>query len=105
MNDGCNRPPTSYDHKTCADPESFFRGSNFDYVYFLVDTTMSGPLSSRQQNAIEMAFCWRDGGGPSLNADLLALWFYRGSRPVLLRDPIFFVFFQGGGGPDPLSSL
>ena len=36
---------------------------------------------------------WRDDGGPSLNADLVALWFYRGSRPVLLRYPIFFLWF------------
>ena len=44
---------------TCADPESFVRGgSNFDVV-FLVDegiedphTTMSGPSSARQRNAI-----------------------------------------------------
>ena len=38
---------------------------------------------------------------------LVALWFYRGSRPVLLRDPIFLWFFRGGVGPgvtlDPLS--
>ena len=66
----------------------FSEGANFDYV-FLVDTTISGLSSSRQQNAISMAFRWRDDGGPSLNADLVVLWFYRGSRPVLLRDPIF----------------
>ena len=28
-------------------------------------------------------------------------WFFRGSGPVLLRNPIFFVFFRVGG-PDPL---
>ena len=48
-----------------------------------------------------MAFCWRDDGGPSLNADLVALWFYIGSRPVLLKYPIFLLFL-GVGGPDPL---
>ena len=41
----------------------FQRGSNVDYV-FLVDIDISGPLSSRQRNAIEMAFRWRDDGGP-----------------------------------------
>ena len=29
---------------------------------------------------------------------------FRGSRPVLLRNPIFCDFSGGGGGPDPLSS-
>ena len=47
-----------------------------------------------------MAFRWRADDGPTLNAGLVALWFYRGSGPVLLRNPIF-IFFQGG--PDPLS--
>ena len=38
--------------------------------------------------------------GPTLNSGMLALWFLRGSRPVLKRNPIFFVNFKGG--PDPL---
>ena len=48
-----------------------------------------------------MAFRWRTGGGPTLNACLQSLRFYRGSGPILLRNPIFFLFFRGGG-PDPL---
>ena len=54
-------------------------GSNFDNA-FLVDegrkdqnTTISGPSSARQQNAIEMAFLWRADGGHTLNIDLVAL--------------------------------
>ena len=35
------------------------------------------------------------------NFDLVALWFYRGSRPVLLRDPIFLWFFRVGGSRPP----
>ena len=31
------------------------------------------PVSARQRNAIKMAFCWRDGDGPTLNAGLVAL--------------------------------
>ena len=31
--------------------------------------------------------------------------FFRGSGPVLLENPLFFVIVQGGGGPDPLSPL
>ena len=46
--------------------------------------------------------------GPKLNTNLVALKFFRGSGPVLLRNPIFFRFSEGGwggggGGPDPLS--
>ena len=36
-----------------------------------------------------MEFRWRAIGGPTLNAGLVALWFYRGSGPLLLRNPIF----------------
>ena len=43
-----------------------------------------------------MAFCWRPDDGLTLNFGLVALRFFRGSRPVLLRKPIF-VIFQGGG--------
>ena len=49
-----------------------------------------------------MAFRWRADDGPTLNAGLVALCFFRGSGPLsclLLRNPIFFcVFFFGGGG-------
>ena len=49
-----------------------------------------------------MAFRWRADGGPTLNPGLVALWFYRGSGPVLLRNPIFCDFSWGGGsGPLP----
>ena len=43
--------------------------------------------------------------GPTLNAGLVALLFFRGSGPVTLRNPIFLGFFRGGGGLDPLSPL
>ena len=49
-----------------------------------------------------MAFRWQADDRPTLNAGLAALWFFRGSGPVLLRNPIFLWFFFGGG-PDPLS--
>ena len=50
-----------------------------------------------------MAFRWRADDGPTLKAGLAALWFFRGSAPVLLRNPIFLWFFRGNGegGPDP----
>ena len=62
------------------------RGSNFDNV-FLVDegredpsNTISGPSS---------AFRWRADDGPTMNAGLVALRFFRGSGPVLLENPLF----------------
>ena len=79
------------------------------FAVFLVDerrddqnTTKSGPSSAHQRNAIYMAFCWRPDDGLTLNSGLVALRFFRGSVPVLLRKPIF-VIFLGGGGLDPLS--
>ena len=55
------------------------RGSKFDNFFFVdewrkdLNTTISGPLSARQRNAIEMAFLWRADDGPTLNAGLVAL--------------------------------
>ena len=55
-------------------------------IFFLVDegiedpnTTINRPSSARQRNADD---------GPTLNAGLVAVIF-RGSGPVLLRNPIF----------------
>ena len=36
-----------------------------------------------------MALCWRADDGPTLDARLVALYFLRGSGPVLLRNPTF----------------
>ena len=51
-----------------------------------------------------MAFRWRADDGPTLNAGLVALWYFRGSGPVLLRNPIFLWFSRGAevGPPVPL---
>ena len=51
------------------------------------NNTKGGPSSTRQRNAIS-------DDGPTLNTGLVALWFFRGSVPVLLRNP--FVISQGG---------
>ena len=82
---------------SCADPEKFcLRESIFDNICFLVDegtedpyTAINGSSSACQQNAIEMASRWRANNGPTLNAVLVALLFFRRSRPVLQRNPIF----------------
>ena len=39
---------------------------------------------------------------PTLNAGLVALWFFKVSEPVLLRNPIFCDFSGGSGCPVPL---
>ena len=57
------------------------RGSNFDgFFSVLVDegredpiTTISGPSSACQRNAILMAFHWHADGGPLLNSGSVAL--------------------------------
>ena len=36
------------------------------------NTTISGPLSARKRNAIEMAFRWRADDGSTLNAGMVA---------------------------------
>ena len=46
-----------------------------------------------------MAFRWRTEDGPTLTSGLVALGFFRGSGPVLLRSPIYCDL---QGGPDPL---
>ena len=49
-----------------------------------------------------MAFRWQADCGPTLNAGLVASWFYKGSGPVLVRYPICLCFFHGGLDPlDP----
>ena len=49
------------------------RGSRkFFFVDEGRDTTISGPSSARQRNAILMAFRWRANDGQTLNAGLIA---------------------------------
>ena len=63
----------------CADPESFVRGGP-NLIVFLVDeeigdqnTAINGPSSDPPAKCHYMAFLWRDGDGPILNAGLVAL--------------------------------
>ena len=48
--------------------------------------------------AREMAFRWHPDDGLTLNSGLVALRFFRGSGPVMLRKPFFVIFHGGGGG-------
>ena len=76
----------------------FQRGSNFNYVFswYHYKRAIIVPLAKRHLNCVSLAGRW------PITECLVALWFYRGSRPILLRNPIFCDF---SGGPDPLSPL
>ena len=50
------------------------RGSKYHYMRAII-----GQPAKRHLNDVSLD------GGPTLNAALVALWFYRGSGPVLLR--------------------
>ena len=71
------------------------RGSNFE-SFFL--SLMSGGrikiplLAGHHRPSKETPFKWRFAG----MAMMVTLWFLRGSRPVLLRDPKFLWFFKAG---------
>ena len=81
-------------------PRKFYhRGSKLDNVFFFdqgrenPSTNINGSSSTLQRNAFSetplMAFRWRIDNGPTLNAVLVGLRFFRGSGPVLLENPIF----------------
>ena len=84
-------------HKTCPDPESFVRGGPFLVAEGWEDqnTTISGPSSACQRNAIYMEFRWRADDGQTLNAVM-----FQGIWIRIAKKPYIFVIFQGG--PDPL---
>ena len=75
-----------------------------DFEITRLTCIISEPSSAPQQNPIEMAFNWHAYDGPNIECWLCSFVIFRGSRPVLLRNPIFFVIFQGDG-PDPLPPL
>ena len=88
----------------CADPESFVRGgptltsvlegrddpSEFNYKRAII-----GPPAKRHLYGVSLA-CRK---WPKIECWLGSFVFFRGSGPVLLRNPIFCDF---PGGPDPL---
>ena len=80
---------------SCADPERFVRkglfyiGSKYRYKWAII------------RPPVKMAFSWRADDRPTLNAGLVALRCFRGSGPVLLRNPIYLGIFQWGPGPPP----
>ena len=89
------------------------RGSNFDNVFYLFfvcfflvwgeegfkyhyKRAIKGQPAKRHLNGVSLAGRW----WPNIECWLCSFVILRGSGPVLLRNPIFFVIFQGG--PDPL---
>ena len=71
------------------------------FVFFLVwskyhyKRTIIGPQAKRHFNGVSLACRW----WPNIESGLVALWLFRGSGPVLLRNPTF-LYFSGGGGLD-----
>ena len=62
-------------------------------------STKSGPSSALQSNVISMAFRPRTHDGPTLNAGLVALWFFMRSEPVLIKRHCIFVLLSRVSGP------
>ena len=96
-------------YRSCADPESFVRGgptlktffrgergsklNKYHYKRAIID-----PRAKRHLNGVSLACRW----WPNIECWLGSYVIFRGSRPVLLRNPIFLWIFRGGG-PDTLS--
>ena len=98
-----------------ADPESFVRGgpslttffSYFSYFSFISWWGEGGSKYHHKRAIISLpekcnlngAFRWLADDGPTMNAVLVALWFFRGSGPVLIeKKPYIIVIFQRGSG-------
>ena len=90
----------------CGSRNYYQRGSNLDKFFLVggggIDEGQKNPDSTisnkRAINCHLNGVCWWADDGPTLNASLVALWFFRGSRPVLQRNPIFCDFSGVGGG-------
>ena len=69
----------------CADSESFIRGVNL-FSWIQIPLKRAGLMMAQ-----------------TLNDGLVALWFTRGSRPCIVKEPYNFVIPRIGAGSDPLS--
>ena len=84
-------------------------GPNYDKVFFIVDeerddlnTTKCGPLSARQQNAIENGVLLADWWWPNIECWLGSFVIFQGIRTSSAKKSYIFFIFQGGGsGPAP----
>ena len=76
----------------------FQRGSNFFLVNEWIQISLkSGHHRPATDNGVSLVCRW----WPNIECWLGSFVIFRGSGPVLLRNPIFLWFFRGG--PDPLS--
>ena len=60
--------------------------TTFFLSVFLVNELKEDPNTTKSGHLF--AFHWRADDGPTLNASLVALGFFRGCEPVFLRHPI-----------------
>ena len=72
------------------------------------NTTISGPSSARQRNAIYMAFCGRFRCWLNNECWPGSFVIFQGIRTSISKKPYIFVIFRGGGGwgggpPPPLN--
>ena len=95
---------------TCANPENFIRGGfNFDRFFFLSWWGEWGSKYHYKRAIIrppgKKPFKWCFTGvlmmAPNWIAGLVALWFFRGSEPELLKKKLYFCGFQGKSGSYP----
>ena len=68
----------------------------FFYLFWMRGERIQIALKAGQH---QRHFRWSAKNGPTLNAGLVALWFFRGSEPVMPRNPIICDFSGGGVGP------
>ena len=79
---------------SCAHPESFSEGATLTFFFcfffflFLVDERIQIPLKAGHHRPASVTPL-RTNDDPTINAGLVALRLFRGSGPVLLRNPIF----------------
>ena len=96
---------TKRDEMACADPESFVKvGPTLTLLFFFLCFFFSwwGQITLKaghHRPTSDTPFKWRFAGGPVVAQHwmlgLVALWFSRGSGPVLLKNPIALWFSRG----------
>ena len=82
------------------------RGSNSDSVFFLFlvdewEIIQIALKASHIRSVRETPFKWRFAGGSMMAKLWMLAYVFRGSAPILLRNPTFLWFFRGGGGFGP----
>ena len=88
---------------TCADPENFVRLWLFlwfcDYFSWWWERLKNTIKRGHHRPASKIPLKWCFACGPMMAQHRMLAWFFRGTRPVLLRNPIFLWFFRGFSTP------